>query len=222
MNRFFLLMAAVLSLFSCCKETLADPIQLTAVDMGLSVKWADANLGATSLESYGDFYAWGELSPKEFYIWDNYIFYGGADSKFTKYCPLDRPNFWAGSGGPDGKTVLDPGDDVARVKLGGTWRMPTKAEWVELIENCSWEWIKRNGVNGHLLTSKKNGASIFIPTAGMFGAELYFEGKQVCYWSSDLFTDDPNGALTAVFHWDMVFDSINSRADGYPIRPVCE
>ena len=223
LKRVVLLAAAALLLFSCSKDEIpAEPIPLTAVDMGLSVKWADANLGATSLESSGEFYAWGVTSTKPEYLWQTYDYYGGADSKFTKYCPLDKPDYWAGSGAPDGKTQLDLRDDVAHVKLGGTWRIPTDDEWAELFENCSWEWIKQNGVAGHLLTSKKNGASIFLPAAGSFDTVLLYEGTYGLYWSSNLYTDDPIGALIAHLAWQMVFNSIGSRAAGYPIRPVCD
>lgn len=111
------------------------------VDLGLSVKWATFNLGATKPEEYGNYYAWGETEPKSEY------------SQQT-YAPIGN------------KTRLGPDDDAAHVLLGGKWRMPTRDEIIELAENCTRKDTVQNGVAGVLFTSKKNGNSIFIPFAG--------------------------------------------------------
>ena len=92
--------------------------------------------------------------------WTAYKWYNGSSSSFTKY---NTKSIW---GKVDNKTVLDPKDDVAHVKLGGSWRMPTDAEWMELKNNCTWTWTTQNGINGYKVTSNKNGASIFLPAAG--------------------------------------------------------
>ena len=101
------------------------------VDLGLSVKWATCNLGATKPEEYGDYYAWGETETKTKtdYNWSTYRWRKGASGKLTKYCPSNKSGYWAGYGSPDGKTSLDLSDDVANIKLGGKWRLPTDAEW---------------------------------------------------------------------------------------------
>ena len=216
------------------------------VDLGLSVKWRSYNLGATKPEEYGDYYAWGEVEPyyssqnpltwkdgKTGYNWESYKWYKGNTftiNKITKYCPADKEYFWDGIGATDGKTVLDPEDDAAHVALGGNWRMPTDEEWTELITQCTWTWTVQDGVNGDLVTSKKNGNSIFLPAAGYwFETNLYDVGSGGYgwlygrYWSSSLNADNPLNA------WYVYFDSVGVNRDGQigryygrPIRPVSE
>ena len=121
-----------------------------AVDLGLSVKWASFNLGASKPEEYGDHYAWGEITSKDNYSWTTYKWCTGAEDKLTKYCPKDKAGDWdatAKPDGPDGEVKLLPSDDVAHVKLGGKWRMPTDAEWKELLENCTWTHSSLNDVH---------------------------------------------------------------------------
>ena len=117
------------------------------VDMGFSVKWATCNVGAGSPEEYGDYYAWGETEPKSNYTKGN--------CKTMRECIGDI-----------GGTSMD----VAHVKWGGSWRMPTREEFEELNDdsNCTWEWTTRNGVNGYQVTSKKTGNHIFFPAAGLY------------------------------------------------------
>ena len=133
------------------------------VDMGLSVKWATCNVGATKPEDYGSYYAWGETITKNRY---------------------DRGNYeWENNKYP--KTVLSASVDVANVKWGGQWRMPTMAELEELLKNCKWDWVTRSGVQGYHVVSKINGNSIFLPAAGdRVGDSIYDRGKQVELWSS--------------------------------------
>ena len=121
------------------------------VDLGLSVKWATCNVGAVSPEDYGDYFAWGETEPKDFYAWSTYKWCNGSYDTLTKYCTDSK------YGTVDNKTVLDLEDDAAHVNWGGDWRMPTKAEQDELYNNCTWEWTTQNGVNGYKVTSKING-----------------------------------------------------------------
>lgn len=135
-----------------------------AVDLGLSVKWATCNLGASSPEQPGGFYAWGETTPKTVFTKENYKYkkvekssYGDPITVYTKYYPETD------------KTVLDPEDDAARVKLGGKWRMPTMAEFQELIDNCTWTFTSRGGVDGFEVKSKVNENSIFLPLTGLYG-----------------------------------------------------
>ena len=90
-----------------------------AIDLGLSVNWADMNVGAKYIEDYGNYYAWGETTTKATYYRSTYF---------------DTSGKYKNNGG---KTVLDPEDDAAHVNWGGSWRMPTKAEWQELLDNCT-------------------------------------------------------------------------------------
>ena len=122
------------------------------VDLGLSVKWATFNVGATSPEEYGDYFAWGETEPKETYSWATYKWCDGTDANITKYNTID------------GKTILEPTDDAAQVHRGDKWRMPTKAECQELIDSCTWEWTTSNNISGYRVTGP-NGNSIFLPAA---------------------------------------------------------
>lgn len=183
--------------------------------------WAECNLGAEKPEEYGDYYAWGEVYTKNRYSWNTYAFwtsgYSYRDLQFSKYNT-------SGSNGPvDKKTVLEPEDDVAYVKLGGKWRMPTRAEWVELENNCTSTWTSQNGVKGRKVTGP-NGNSIFLPAAGYKdGTSLSYASTFGVYWSSSLNTDRPDDA------WSLGFDSEDMgmfsgyyRYHGISVRPVSE
>ena len=191
------------------------------VDLGLSVKWATCNVGASSPSEYGDYFAWGETSPKSDYSWEDYKFRVSGDSydnvTFSKY------NTKRGRGSVDNKTRLDLSDDTARANWGGKWRMPTKAEFNELRSNCTCTWTTQGGKNGYKVTSKKNGNSIFLPAAGyQSGASVRRAGSNGDYWSSSLNTGLPGNA------WNLYFDSygfyadLSYRSDGRLVRPVIE
>ena len=158
MKRIFCVFAFVCVLAGCKKENPVDPGYdgFEAVDLGIGVKWATRNLGAEKPEDCGDFFAWGETEPKEEYTWPNYKFHwGGATTEnviFNKYNPGGTR--W---GLVDGKSVLDPEDDAAMVRLGGKWRMPTEEDAQKLLDNCTVEWTELNGTNGFKLTSKVPG-----------------------------------------------------------------
>ena len=117
------------------------------IDLGLSVKWASHNVGASSPEGFGGYYAWGETEEKSDYSLETYKYYQNGS--------------WINIGSNISGTQYD----VAHVKWGGSWRMPTLDEIIELVENCSWKWTTYNGVEGQLVTGP-NGNSIFLPAAG--------------------------------------------------------
>ena len=125
------------------------------VDLGLSVKWATYNLGATKPEEYGNYFAWGETSPKEIYSWETYKWCDGTSNNITKYNSIDN------------LTILQVEDDAAYVDWGENWRIPSRNELAELHTLCTWEWTTKNGVNGHVVTGP-NGNSIFIPAGGSY------------------------------------------------------
>ena len=188
-----------------------------AVDLGLSVKWASFNLGATKPEEYGDHYAWGETGPKEDYAWSTYKWCMGAYYTLTKYCTDSSYGY---NGFTDGKTVLDPEDDAAHVNLVGKWRMPTDDEWTELRENCTWSWTTQNGVNGYLVTGP-NGNSIFLPAAGhRLYTNLYYAGSYGYYWSSSLTAVSPDDARYVAFSSGDVGRFDGGRCGGLSVRPV--
>jgi hypothetical protein len=188
------------------------------VDLGLpsGIKWAVCNVGAEYPWGYGGYYAWGEIEEKEDYCWETYEWCNGSSSTMTKYCT--DSNY----GTVDNKTVLDPEDDVAHVKWGGSWRMPTLDELKELKNNCTWQWATQNGVNGYKVTGA-NGNSIFLPAAGYcYGTDLYGSGSGGCYWSSSLDGSGSDYAYSLYFYggncdWDYGY-----RCRGRSVRPVSE
>ena len=192
------------------------------VDLGLpsGLKWATCNVGANSPEEYGDYFAWGETSPKATYDWSTYKYCNGTLTSLTKYCTNSA------YGTVDNKTVLELEDDAARVNWGGNWRMPTKAEQDELRDtnNCTWEWTRQNGVNGYKVTSRKNGNSIFLPAAGYRhdGGNLYGAGSYGSFWSSSLNTYYSSDAYYVYFDSDYVGWNDDYRYDGRSVRAVCE
>lgn len=205
-----------------------------AIDLGLpsGLKWASFNLGASKPEEYGDYYAWGETEPyyssldpltwKEGkgggYAWSSYKWCMGTDNTMTKYCNMSSSGY---NGFTDNKTVLDLEDDAAHVNLGGTWRMPTDAEWTELREKCTWTWTTQNGVRGRLVTGS-NGNSIFLPAAGnRYDTGLYHVGSYGYYWSSSLNTYYPYDAWGVLFYSDLV-RNYYVRFYGFSVRPVSE
>lgn len=214
--RKLLFAAIVMAVASLLQMSYAQP---KAVDLGLSVKWADRNLGALSPEEYGDYYAWGETSPKSDYLWKTLKYCTDTSGDcFNKYVPSNKSEYWSGNGSPDNKTCLDLSDDAARANLGGKWRIPTKDEWEELKDKCTWSWTG----SGYRVTGP-NGRSIFLPAAGVRdGSSSYFVGSNGVYWSSSLYTDYP------YFAWRMNFYSgdycmLNYlRFNGLSVRPVTE
>ena len=207
------------------------------VDLGLSVKWATCNLGANNPEEYGDHYAWGETETKTKYTEDTYKFYnsetvseGGFDIEYkgyTKYIPQSTADQYGFKGFYDDKTALDPEDDVAHVKLGGKWRMPTRAEFNELINNCQCDWVTYKGVKGRKFTSKKEGYTdkwIFLPAAGYRYDNLYYAGSNGFYRSSSLYTSGPSNACYMSFYSGFVStnDLNEKRYYGLSVRPVSE
>ena len=168
------------------------------VDLGLSVKWATCNVGATRPEDAGDYFAWGETQPKSKYSGSNYSYKA-------------KP------------TTLPLSDDAAHAKWGGNWRMPTDAELIKLREQCTWIWTTQNGVKGYKVTSKSNGNSIFLPAAGYRSdSSLYGVGNDGCYWSSSLNTGFPNYAFDLYFYSNYVNCSSGNQYSGFSVRPVCQ
>ncbi len=192
------------------------------VDLGLpsGTKWAACNVGATTPEAYGNYYAWGETEPKTTYSWATYKWCNGSSSTLTKYCnnaSYGKDSF------TDDKTVLDLEDDAAAVNWGGAWRMPTDAEWTELRENCTWTWTyyyNGTGVAGRIVTSKINGNSIFLPAAGCRSRDRLWNAGDGLYWLSSLDTDIPYIARNVNFYSVGVLREIHSRDNGLSVRPV--
>ncbi len=182
------------------------------VDLGLSVKWATCNVGASSPSDYGNYYAWGETSPKSTYTWSNCF-----------DCLDDSGDSWdiykLG-----GKTRITPtsGHDTARENWGGAWRMPTEAEIDELNNKCEWAWTTRNGHAGYLVTGP-NGNSIFLPAAGARNGGFAFSvDDHGNYWSSTLSSSYSDIARYLYFFDGNHYTNNSYRSCGLSVRPVIE
>lgn len=193
------------------------------VDLGLSVKWASCNVGASYPWEYGDYFAWGETEPKDDYSWSTYKWCKGSKTTLTKYCNNSSYGY---NGFTDDKTVLDPEDDAAAVNWGGSWRMPTLDECQELLDNCTKIWTTLEGVKGWIFISNKEGYTnngIFLPAAGYWGdAGNPTVGTYGDYWSSSIYMDYPGSAYCMYFKSsaeDLIRDY---RFCGRSVRPVCE
>ncbi len=196
-----------------CEQIGGDCME--AVDLGLSVKWATCNVGASSPEDYGDYFAWGETEPKTENEACNWSTYKWCNGSLTKY------NNSSSYGTVDNKKTLELADDAARANWGGAWRMPTDAEMTELREQCTWTWTTLNGVNGYKVTGT-NGNSIFLPAAGYrVYSSLSYAGSDGGYWSSSLFADNPYRAYSVDFSSNSVGRYYDDRIGGHSVRPVC-
>ena len=222
-----------------CNVTVTKASSIVAtpeiVDLGLSVKWASFNLGATRPDEFGDYFAWGETEPyylpgyalstdplwkegKEAgYEWASYRWSMGTDYSLTKYCYYGNGY----NGFYDGISILEPEDDAAHIKLGDFWRIPTNAEWTELVDSCTWEWSSLYGENGFRVIGP-NGNSIFLPAAGYRSERsLNSRGDRGYYWASCL-SSRSEGASALHFLSDYLINDLSgsSRYCGLSIRPV--
>lgn len=153
------------------------------VDLGLDsgTLWATKNVGASTPEAYGNYFAWGEIDWKGEYSWSNYTHCNGTYNTLTKYCTQSH------LGVVDNKTTLEAGDDVAFLSSGGMGKIPSRAQCEELfnLAKTTTTWTVMNGISGLLVTSKVNGNSIFLPAAGNFDGGNFYPGEGR-YWTSDL------------------------------------
>ncbi len=201
---------------SFVNEGQVDP-STKMVDLGLSVKWASYNVGAVNPWDEGNFYAYGEIEPKQTYTLENYQWYydweGEDHDQWEEYLKL-------------GATITGTNYDVAHVKWGDQWRIPTRDEWRELINNCDFTWTGMNGMTGALVTSKINGNSIFLPAAGnMVNAEHTHDQLGCFYWTSTEY--EQTDISQECRNYRANIDASNHSAEGYDypdvgfsIRPV--
>lgn len=177
------------------------------VDLGLSVYWAGWNVGASSPEGYGDYFAWGETKSKKDYSRYEYKYFNSEDGVIDIGANISGTKY-----------------DVARHKWGGEWRMPTKEEFNELIYKCQWEWTQEKGISGYKVTGP-NGNSIFLPAAGNYDGETNEDkGSDVSYWSATVVVTSGYSSeeAYALLSSKQVNQSMNGtyRYDGLPVRPV--
>jgi hypothetical protein len=176
-----------------------------AVDLGLSVRWASYNVGANSSEDYGGYYAWGETEEKSCYSVSTYKYFNSTTIEYINI----------------GDEISGTKYDVARVKWGGYWRLPTQAEQKELTDKCTWTWTTQNGVKGYKVAGP-NGNSIFLPAAGnRDDTDINHVGVGGFYWSGTLSEIHPGDAYYLNFDKSdgkNVYDA--GRIYGFPVRPV--
>lgn len=187
------------------------------VDLGLSVHWASCNVGASKPEEVGNPYAWGEITTKESFSWENYKFtekmYNSNPvlSKYTEY----------------NNSELSDDDDVACARLGGTYRMPRENEINELVDKCTWEWTEVNSVKGFMITGP-SGKSIFLPSKNfIFGGTELWHGY---YWSKTRYSDSYGSTKwgVCILTTGVTVQPSNNthqkyyhdRYDGFYVRPV--
>lgn len=200
------------------------------LDLGLpsGTLWATCNVGSSIADNRGDYFAWAETEPKELYSWATYKYCNGFCHLLTKYC---YQSSYGNDGFTDNLTELLPEDDVATVKWGDGWSVPTKAQWEELFQNTTRTWMTQNGIEGCLF-SADNGYGVFLPAAGVWYEDNPHDfGVFGDYWVKSLVTDDlqpfldgetgeTREAWYVFFNADTCLIDHDYRFTGMSIRPV--
>ena len=201
------------------------------VDLGLpsGTKWATVNIGASVPEDYGNYYAWGEIEIKEDYSWNTYKYFFDNNGNYVPYD--DKWCVESGELKDIGSNIAGTQYDVAHMKWGDSWKIPTSAQMDELQnrEYCEWIWTFLNGVKGYIITSKLNGKSMFLPACGVFYSnEQQHMNTDGHYWLSTSETSNTFYADYLIFssdsyetcHKSELFQDYNGRDHGRTIRPV--
>ena len=178
-----------------------------AIDLGLpsGTKWACCNIGASTPEGYGEYYAWGETSEKNWYDKFTYVYYNSSTSEFLNL----------------GSDIAATSYDVAHVRWGGSWIMPSYYIQEELVNYCTQEWTTVNGVNGFLVTGP-SGGQIFLPAAGVrWDGDIYYAGSDGHYWLSTQHPDYYDGAYCLIFFSGCWNCYNGGRYSGRSVRAVC-
>lgn len=210
MKKTFFIFILMLVASAASAQSCPDDNHPHAIDLGLpsGTKWACCNVGADKPEAYGGYYAWGETEEKSNYDWSTYIHCDGS----------------AGTCHDLGSDIAGTQYDVAHVKWGGSWVVPSTEQQNELRDNCTYERTTVNGVKGEKFTSKTNGGSIFLPGAGIRNlTDIYGtddSDSQGYYWSSSLYPSDSSLACGMYFSSDGAKWGCDFRHDGLSVRPV--
>ena len=205
--------ADIATIITAMAEATGDEISYTScpddhhphmIDLGLpsGTKWACCNVGASTPEGYGNYYAWGETQPKDVYSQDTYQYY--QDGSYVNI----------------GSDIAGTGYDAATANWGSPWRMPSLAQIQELLNNTTSTWTTQNEVNGMKFTGS-NGGSVFLPAAGYrWSDELSYAGSRGYYWSSTLYESSPISAYYLYFYSGFAGWGSDRRYDGQSVRPV--
>ena len=188
-----------------------------AIDLGIGVKFACCNVGASAPWEYGGYYSWGETEIKDSYSWENYLYRDGYDS----YLDI-------------GDDISGTDYDIAHVKWGGGWHLPAADQTQALIDNCPNEWIRFNGVVGRMFYGR-NGNFLFMPATGMKGYDDDEAGDSGHYWLSTTISDEvmqEQGLSTEdktelagcliIDRSSWTYNFYNNRECGLSVRPVKE
>ena len=205
-----------LKYIECSEE---DIVEHEYVDLGLpsGTLWATCNVGASSPEDYGDYFAWGETEPKEDCSWSTYKYCNGSYNTLTKYCTSSSYGTF------DNKKELETADDAAAANWGREWQMPSREQCEELINSdyTTTKWTTQGGVNGYKITSNSNGKSIFLPAAGFRdGTNLSLVGSYGLYWSRSLSSSYSDDAYYLYFGLSNIGMYDYDRNGGQSVRPV--
>ena len=205
-----------LKYIECSEE---DVVEHEYVDLGLpsGTLWATCNVGASSPEDYGDYFAWGETQPKDDCSWSTYKYCNGSYNTLTKYCTSSSYGTF------DNKKELETADDAAAANWGREWQMPSRKQCEELINSdyTTTKWTTQGGVNGYKITSNSNGKSIFLPAAGFRdGTNLSLVGSYGLYWSRSLSSSYSDDAYYLYFGLSNIGMYDYDRNGGQSVRPV--
>ena len=207
------LIILLLSLMTFATSMAQDDIVLScpddnhphAIDLGLpsGTKWACCNVGSDNPEAYGGYYTWGETEDKNYYNWNTYIY---CDGGWETCHDL-------------GSDIAGTQFDVAHVKWGGSWVMPSLDQFCELLNNCSCISSSVNGVSGEIYAGP-NGGTIFLPFAGYCEDDSHHYGNFCQYWSSTLFPSGLRSAYVLFSYGKADHISQDDRCIGHTVRPV--
>lgn len=202
------------------KSGIIDGREYVDLDLPSGTLWATCNIGASSPEEFGNYYAWGETTTKNDYSWSTYKYCKGSYVTMEKYCVDSSYGY---NGFTDGVTELLPMDDAATANWGSEWQMPSLNQFQELIDSnyTTTEWITLNGKQGRKITSRSNGKSIFLPGAGYYDNTLrYGVGGYGYFWSRTLHTKYSYLAYNISFSTGNIVTNFYDRYLGRSIRPV--
>ena len=204
--------------------SIPDPHGYVDLELPSGTLWATCNIGASSPEDYGDYFAWGETTGykdgKTNFKWATYKYCNGSQTTMTKYC---HKSSYGNEGFTDNKKELDLEDDVAYVNWGVNWRMPSEGQFAELIDTSytTNTWTTLNGVYGRKITSKSNGNSIFLPAAAYYDYSIFdHEGERGSYWSRTLHKNYAYNAYSLYFDSIFKYSDCFFRYGGLTVRPV--
>jgi len=211
MKRFLTMLVLCFPVMSVAfAQTCPDSNHPHVIDLGIGVKFACCNMGASSPEKYGDYYSWGETAEKTTY--NEYGYKYGGNKRYREYHDI-------------GNDISGTQYDVAHVKWEGNWQMPTKEQMELLIDKCKSEWITIKRIKGRRFTGP-NGNSIFLPAAGVcWYDDLNHANYSGSYWSSTASTTRYNNTSDSyqfVFSESYIKVIYSDRAAGHSVRPVTE